>query len=41
MDIYWDDSHSSQEELAKSAGRIVVRTSLLQDDERSGGIIRA
>lgn len=32
-DIYWQDTHSSQEELAKSVGRIVVKTTLHQDDE--------
>jgi hypothetical protein len=34
-DIYWDDTHSSQEELAKNAGRIVVKTTVHQDDEIS------
>jgi hypothetical protein len=32
---YWDDAHSSQEELAKHAGRIVVKTTVHQDDELS------
>jgi hypothetical protein len=37
MGAYWDDAHSSQEELAKSAGHIVVRTTLYQDNEQTGG----
>ncbi|CAO2647391.1 Nn.00g083130.m01.CDS01 [Neocucurbitaria sp. VM-36] len=37
-DIYWDDTHSSQEELAKNAGRIVVKTTVHQDDGRASGI---
>lgn len=35
MDAYWADGGSSQEELAKHAGHIVVRTTVHQDDERS------
>lgn len=41
QDPYWHDAHSSQEELAKSAGRIVVRTTMHQDDERINSITRA
>ncbi|KAH4033735.1 hypothetical protein HBI81_154470 [Parastagonospora nodorum] len=33
VDPYWDDRGSSQEELAKSAGRIVVRTTVYQNNE--------
>jgi hypothetical protein len=31
--MYWQDTNSSQEELAKNVGRIVVRTTLHQNDE--------
>lgn len=34
-DMYWDDTHSSQEELAKNAGRIIVKTTVHQNDEIS------
>jgi len=34
-DLFWGDAHSSQEELAKNAGRIVVKTTVHQDDEIS------
>ena len=34
-DALWGDAHSSQEELAKNAGRIVVKTTVHQDDEIS------
>jgi hypothetical protein len=34
-DIYWDNIHSSQEELAKNAGRIIVKTTVHQNDEIS------
>jgi hypothetical protein len=33
VDPYWDDRGSSQEELAKGAGRIVVRTTVYQNNE--------
>jgi hypothetical protein len=33
MNAYWADAESSQEELAKNAGHIVVRTTVHQDDE--------
>jgi hypothetical protein len=41
MDAYWDDAHSSQEELAKNVGRIVVRTTMHSHDERVDDIARA
>ncbi|KAI4951900.1 hypothetical protein J4E91_003361 [Alternaria rosae] len=34
-DIYWDDTHSSQEELAGNSRRIIVKTTVHQDDEVS------
>ncbi|KAF2023677.1 hypothetical protein EK21DRAFT_80341 [Setomelanomma holmii] len=36
-DVYWGDTHSSQEELAKSAGPIILRTTIQQNSERSSG----
>jgi hypothetical protein len=41
MEAYWNDVHSSQEELAKSAGHIVVRTTMHSHDERVDAIARA
>ncbi|OAL45166.1 hypothetical protein IQ07DRAFT_661946 [Pyrenochaeta sp. DS3sAY3a] len=35
IDTYWEDMHSSQEELAKNAGRIMVKTTLQQENERA------
>ena len=35
-DMYWDDTHSSQEELAGNSRRIVVKTTVQQNDEISG-----
>ncbi|CAN9226374.1 unnamed protein product [Alternaria alternata] len=34
-DICWEDTHSSQEELANNAGRIMVKTTVHQNDEIS------
>jgi hypothetical protein len=35
IDAYWVDAESSQEELAKNAGHIVVKTTVHQNDEPS------
>jgi hypothetical protein len=34
-DIYWEDTHSSQEELANNSGGIMVKTTVHQNDEIS------
>ena len=34
-DVYWDDTHSSQEELAGNSRRIIVKTTVHQNDEVS------
>jgi hypothetical protein len=35
MDRYWADAEGSQEELARNAGHIVVKTTVHEDDEQS------
>jgi hypothetical protein len=40
MDAYWDDAHSSQEELAKNAGHGLARTREYHDEEQLSGTYR-
>ena len=39
-DVYWDDTHSSQEELARNSAHSVVTTVLPLDDEQSRNTLR-
>jgi hypothetical protein len=41
MDAYWDDVHSSQEELAKNAAIGLVRTRQHHDEEQATGSYRS